>query len=72
MKNYQNLVYNFICESNNAKIIYVTNQANNCDASNILNSKNKVRNTNNIYIFFYKNNILYRVFGSLIQVFHKK
>ena len=72
MKNYHNLVYNFICESNNAKIIYVTNQANNCDASNILNSKNKVRNTNNIYIFFYKNNILYRVFGSLIQVFHKK
>ena len=52
MKNYHNLVYNFICESNNAKIIYVTNQANNCDASNILNSKNKVRNTNNIYIYF--------------------
>jgi hypothetical protein len=72
MKNYHNLVYNFICESNNAKIIYVTNQVNHCDASNILNSKNKVRNTNNIYIFFYKNNILYRVFGSLIQVFHKK
>ena len=72
MKNYHNLVYNFIYESNNAKIIYVTNQANHCDASNILNSKNKVRNTNNIYIFFYKNNILYRVFGSLIQVFHKK
>lgn len=54
MKNYHNLIYNFICESNNAKIIYVTNQANHCDASNILNSKNKVRNTNNIYIFFIK------------------
>lgn len=43
MNNYHPLVYNYITEANNAKIIYVTNQANNCDASNILNSKNKVR-----------------------------
>ena len=43
MNNYHQLVYNFITESNNAKIIHVTNQTNNCPASNILNSKNKVR-----------------------------
>ena len=43
MNNYQPLVYNYISDSNNAKIIYVTNQTNNCVASNILNSKNKVR-----------------------------
>ena len=48
MNNYQPLVYNYITETNNAKIIYVTNQTNNCPASNILNSKNKVRN--NYYI----------------------
>ena len=44
MYNYHPLVYNYISESNNAKIIYVTNQTNNCAASNILNTKNRVRN----------------------------
>ena len=42
MLNYQSVIYNYISEANNAKIIYVTNQSNHCDASNILNSKNKV------------------------------
>jgi len=44
MNNYHSIVYNYISESNNAKIIYVTNQTNNCAASNILNTKNRVRN----------------------------
>ena len=52
MNNYHSIVYNYISESNNAKIIYVTNQTNNCAASNILNSKNKVRK--NINLFFNK------------------
>ena len=47
MSNYQPAIYNYISEVNNAKIIYVTNQSNHCDASNILNSKNKV--INNLY-----------------------
>ena len=53
MNNYHSIVYNYISESNNAKIIYVTNQTNNCAASNILNSKNKVRK--NINLFLIKN-----------------
>ena len=55
MNNYHSIVYNYISESNNAKIIYVTNQTNNCAASNILNLKNKVRK--NINLFLIKNNI---------------
>ena len=52
MSNYQSVIYNYISEANNAKIIYVTNQSNHCDASNILNSKNKVINIH-IYIIYF-------------------
>ena len=44
------LVYNYISDINNAKIIYVTNQTNRCTASNILNNKTKVRNNISKYI----------------------
>ena len=36
-------VYNYISESNNAKIAYFTSQTDNSPASNILNNKIKVR-----------------------------
>ena len=36
-------VYNYITESNNAKILYCTSQSNGCSPSNILNNKNRVR-----------------------------
>ena len=51
--NSYSLVYNYITDSNNAKIIYVTNQTNRCKASNILNDKNKVRLNIIIYIILY-------------------
>lgn len=41
-------IYNYISESNNAKISYCTSQKDGCHASNILNNKIKVR-----YIYYY-------------------
>ena len=42
--NNTSFVYNYISESNNAKIIYCTSQTDRCPSSNILNNKLKVRN----------------------------
>ena len=44
-------IYNYISESNNAKISYCTSQTDRCPSSNILNNKIKVRNNLYYYIF---------------------
>ena len=50
--NNASLVFNFISESNNAKIIYCTSQTDRCSSSNILNNKYKVRNIYNLLYFY--------------------
>ena len=49
MNNYS-FVYNYISESNNAKIAYCTSETDRCPSSNILNNKIKV--TKYILIIF--------------------
>jgi len=44
MKN-SSFVFNYISETNNAKVLYCTSQTDRCLSSNILNNKNKVRKT---------------------------
>ena len=46
-------VYNYISESNNAKIAYFTSQTDNSPASNILNNKIKVRKSLKFIIIEY-------------------
>ena len=70
--NNSSFVYNYISESNNAKISYCTSQTDRCSSNNILNNKIKVRK-----FIFIKLKILfyfgkYRVFGSHFLIFHKK
>ena len=40
--NNSSFVYNYISESNNAKIFYCTSESERCSSSNILNNKIKV------------------------------
>ncbi len=49
-------VYNYISESNNAKVIHCTSQTDRCNSSNILNNKLKVSKNNEIII-----NIIYNI-----------
>ena len=51
--NNASIVYNYISESNNAKVIYCTSQTDRCNSSNILNNKLKVRKFNEIIIIYY-------------------
>lgn len=53
--NNSSFVYNYISESNNAKISYCTSQADRCSSTNILNNKIKVRKFIFIKIYIFTN-----------------